>query len=114
MIPFFAALSVAYISAIFLFADSPIPSGLATYNPYSLLHIPLYGILTGLMVLSLLPFKGIDFGNKIRMTPDGLTKTNHLEGFTFRIDPVGKIKPPARFVVAGFIAVSVAMGHETH
>lgn len=49
---FFSIFSVAYIAGIFLFADSPIVSAVAPFNPYSLLHIPLYGILTILLVLS--------------------------------------------------------------
>lgn len=53
----FAILSISYISAIFLFADSPAVSAVAVYNPFSLLHIPLYAILTLLIILSLLPFK---------------------------------------------------------
>ncbi len=107
-------LSVAYISGIFLLADSSVVSDMATYNPYSLLHIPLYGILTGLIVLSLLPFKGIHFENRIRMTPGGLTKTDNLGGFTFRIDPVDRINPTARLLIAGFIAVWVAIADEIH
>jgi hypothetical protein len=114
MRPFFAALSVGYISGIFLLADSSIVSGMAKYNPYSLLHIPLYGILTGLIVLCLLPFKGIRFENRIRITPDDLAKTNNLGGFTFRIDPVGKINPTARLLIAGFIAAWVAIADELH
>jgi len=49
---FFSILSAAYIAGIFLLADSPMVSEAAPFNPYSLLHIPLYGILTILLVLS--------------------------------------------------------------
>ena len=49
-------LSIAYIAAIFLWADSPVVSVLAPFNPYSLLHIPLYGILTILLIFSFFPF----------------------------------------------------------
>ena len=48
----FSILSAAYIAGIFLFADSPMVSDVAPVNPYSLLHIPLYGILTILLILS--------------------------------------------------------------
>ena len=51
----FISLSIAYISAIFLLANSSIVSNLATLNPYSLLHIPLYGILTFFLVFSFSP-----------------------------------------------------------
>lgn len=50
-------LSIAYIAGIFLWADSPVVSDLAPFNPYSLLHIPLYGILTMLLTFSFIPFK---------------------------------------------------------
>ncbi len=53
----FSILSIAYIAMIFLWADSPVVSDLAPFNPYSLLHIPLYGILTMLLIFSFLPIK---------------------------------------------------------
>jgi VanZ family protein len=52
---FFAVLPAAYIFGIFFYADSPVVSQIAVFNPYSLLHIPLYGILTLLLVLTLCP-----------------------------------------------------------
>ena len=54
---FFATLSVAYIAGIFLLAGSPFVSTLNTYNPYSFLHIPLYGMLSMLLTFSILPFR---------------------------------------------------------
>ncbi len=54
---FFKVLSIAYISAIFFWVDSPVVSYLGDFNPYSLLHIPLYGILTVLIILSREPLK---------------------------------------------------------
>ena len=48
MNPFYAFLSAAYIFAIFFLADSGAVSQIGEFNPYSLLHIPLYGILTSL------------------------------------------------------------------
>ena len=53
----FIIISVAYIGGIFLFADSSVVSSLSSFNPYSLLHIPLYGILTGLLAFSILTLK---------------------------------------------------------
>jgi len=48
---FVAILSVAlYIFSIFFCADSPIVSQIGLLNPYSLLHIPLYGFLTFLLL----------------------------------------------------------------
>lgn len=50
---FFTAISVAYIFAIFFWADSPVISQMEVFNPYSLLHVPLYGILTVFLLLAL-------------------------------------------------------------
>jgi VanZ family protein len=51
MSSFIAILSVAlYIFSIFFCADSPIVSQIRVLNPYSLLHIPLYGFLTFLLL----------------------------------------------------------------
>ena len=55
---FFAFLSAAYIFAIFFLADSGAISQIGEFNPYSLLHVPLYGILTLLILLSLGTGKG--------------------------------------------------------
>jgi len=54
---FFFIISIAYIAAVFLFAGSPVVSDLAPFNPYSLLHIPLYGILATLLMFSFVPIK---------------------------------------------------------
>jgi hypothetical protein len=53
----FSVISIAYIAAIFLFASSRVVSDLAPFNPYSILHIPLYGILTVLLIFSFVPIK---------------------------------------------------------
>jgi VanZ family protein len=58
MNPVYSFLSAGYILAIFLLADSGAVSRLGEFNPYSLLHIPLYGILTFLILLSLCTGKG--------------------------------------------------------
>jgi len=50
---FFVFLSAAYIFAIFFLADSGAASQIGEFNPYSLLHVPLYGVLTLLVLLSL-------------------------------------------------------------
>jgi VanZ family protein len=80
----FSILSIVYISAIFILAGSPIVRTLASFNPYSLLHIPLYGVLTVLLIFSFMP----------------LTKLpNYLI---------------TRFLVVGFIALIVAIADEIH
>ncbi len=81
----FSLLSILYIAGIFLFSDSPVVSKLSAYNPLSLLHIPLYGILTILLIFSFLPFK-------IKFNP-----TN-----------------PNRFLFVGLIAISVAISDEIY
>jgi len=58
MNPFFTALSGFYIFGIFYWADSPAVQQIGVFNPYSLLHVPLYGILTGLLVLAFSPAEG--------------------------------------------------------
>ena len=51
----FSISSIVYIFCIFFFADSSVVSTLSTFNPYSILHIPLYGILTFLLIFSFVP-----------------------------------------------------------
>jgi len=51
----FSLFSLFYIAAIFILAGSPLVKTLSEFNPYSLLHIPLYGILTFLLVRSIVP-----------------------------------------------------------
>ncbi|HSR13946.1 MAG TPA: VanZ family protein, partial [Thermodesulfobacteriota bacterium] len=51
---FFGLLSAAYISGIFFGADSQAAAGIGEFNPFSILHIPLYGILTALLLLTFL------------------------------------------------------------
>ena len=52
MNPFFTALSAAYIFGIFYYADSSAASTLGQFNPLSILHVPLYGGLTFLLLLA--------------------------------------------------------------
>jgi hypothetical protein len=54
---FFRVLSLFYVAAVFLLADSSAAKGLATVNRFSLLHIPLYGIMSLLLFLSITPVK---------------------------------------------------------
>ena len=89
MNPFFSILSLAYIAGIFLFADSPVVSDLAAFNPYSLLHIPLYGILTFLLILSFSPFK-------------------------FRVINSGNPTNSTNLLLLGLIALGVAVADEIH
>ncbi|MBI5967772.1 MAG: VanZ family protein [Deltaproteobacteria bacterium] len=79
---FYATLSGAFIFGIFWGADSPFISRLSVFNPFSLLHIPLYAILTVLLVLTLCPGQ----------------KTNS----------------PPRYILAGLIAIAVAILDELY
>jgi len=123
----FTFLSIAYIAGIFLWADSPVVSVLAPFNPYSLLHIPLYGILTVLLIFSFFPF------NLKTNVPNGLNDSNHpnitndnnvlnvLRIYTLthlRINASTHLRIDAytcvRFLISGFIALIIAIADEIH
>ena len=113
----FAILSVGYIAAIFLFADSPAVSAVAVYNPFSLLHIPLYAVLTLLNILSILPFKFSDFFRQI-----GAHDANHLNDVN-AIDAmnaanekntINPMNPMNRLMIAGLVSFIVAVADEYH
>ena len=115
----FSILSIAYIAGIFLFADSSVVSTLSSFNPYSLLHIPLYGILTLLLIFSFVPLK---------FNPTNLSRLSRSEGVRgemrslFHWDPSNPMNPITqlhnylitRFLVVGFIALIVAIADEIH
>jgi VanZ family protein len=61
MNPFFTVLSAVYIFGIFFWADSPAASLIGEFNFCSLLHIPLYGVLTGLLLLAVASEPGTNF-----------------------------------------------------
>ena len=85
----FRLFSIAYIAGIFLFADSSVISDLSPFNPYSLLHIPLYGILMLLLLLSFVPLK---------------FHSTHSTDLTHS----------TRFVLPGVIALTIAIADEIH
>jgi len=86
----FSILSIVYIGSIFLLAGSPFISKIATFNIFSLLHIPLYGVLTVLLIFSIIPFKNSP-NNQINQK----NQTN-------------------RFLFAGLIALGIAVADEIH
>ena len=104
---FFGFLSTAYIFMIFFFAGSPAVSIISPYNPYSLLHIPLYGILTLLIVFALVPFNSFPF-SRIR------TMNKNESGTTNSINAINATFAPNRFLIAGFISFIVAVADEYH
>ena len=95
---FFRLFSVAYIAGIFLLADSSVVSDLSPFNPYSLLHIPLYGILTLLLLLSFVPLKF----HSTHST--GSANSTHLTYSTYS----------TRFLTVGLVATIVGIADEIH
>ncbi len=95
---FFALLSLFYVAAIFILAGSPIARELTKFNPYSLLHIPLYGIMTFLVVFAIVPVS-----RAVRVVGDSakpqFVVTNGLT---------------VRLLVAGAIALAVGILDEIH
>ena len=90
---FFSILSIAYIAGIFLLADSSVVSYLSSFNPYSLLHIPLYGILTFLLIFSFMPLK--------------FNPTNQK-------NQINQINQRNFYLIPGGIALIVAIADEIH
>ena len=89
----FPLISIFYISGIFLLAGSPFISKIATFNLFSLLHIPLYGVLTLLLVFSIIPF--------------GFSSSNPT-------NPIDQRNQKNRFLFAGLIALGVAVADEVY
>jgi hypothetical protein len=99
----FSLLSILYVAAIFILAGSHAFDTLSEFNPYSLLHIPLYGILAFLLVFSIVPITRGFWGASIQPggDPTGLPseETNGLK---------------VRLFIAGGIALAVAIFDEIH
>ena len=93
---FFSILSIAYIAGIFLFARSPIVDSLARFNPYSLLHIPLYGILAFLLLFSFVPITQLRFNSLNQMN-----QTDERDRRNF-------------YLLPGLIALGVSIVDEIH
>ncbi len=101
---FFLFLSLIYVGAIFLMAGSSVVSTIAVVNPYSLLHVPLYGILAFLLYFSFSPVKFRPFLFDRNQTPNSpLPETDH-----------GRSKHSMTSALAGFIALAVAIADEFH
>jgi hypothetical protein len=107
---FFSVLSAAYIAGIFFLADSPMVFDMATFNPYSLLHIPLYGILTILLTLSFSKSstnpKDSSSSSSPRNPVNSVTSTNSTNPTNPR-----NLRNP---IIAGIIALVVAIADEIH
>ncbi|HSB04489.1 MAG TPA: VanZ family protein [Thermodesulfobacteriota bacterium] len=107
----FSFLSAAYISAIFLFADSPVVSGLSTFNPLSLLHIPLYGTLTILLIFAFVPFS---FSHFIRILGRNVLSSSNDRNDLNDSDPINTLNTKSRFFIAGVVGLIVSIADEYH
>jgi hypothetical protein len=97
---FFAFLAAAYVVAVFLLAGSSVASALSRFNPYSLLHVPLYGVMAVLVLFSLLPFR-----------PESPRPGT---GERFWIGKLPVTIPVSRFLTAGILCVAVGVADEFH
>jgi hypothetical protein len=79
-------------------------SDLSSFNPYSLLHIPLYGILTFLLIFSFVPLKFNPTNPSNSMNP--INPTNPMTQLPNYL--------MTRFLIVGFIALMVAIADEIH
>ena len=102
---FFKLASAAYISGIFLLAGSSVVERLGQFNPYSLLHIPLYGILTLLLIFSKWSSIFVNRGN-----PANSTNSKDPTNPTNSKSPTNS----SNLAVAGIIALVVAIADEIH
>jgi hypothetical protein len=99
----FSLLSLFYIAAIFILAGSPMVKTLSEFNPNSLLHIPLYGILAFLLVLSIVPISRRPKDLSIQQSNDSTRPTSKKRA--------GLI--PRLFMV-GWVALAVGIFDEVH
>jgi hypothetical protein len=99
----FSLLSFSYIASIFILAGSPVVRTLSAYNPYSLLHIPLYGILAFLLIFSMVPITRGFKEASIQPTSDSTGPRSR-----------GTIGLTVRLFIAGAIALTVGIFDEVH
>jgi len=122
----FIILSIAYIAGIFLLANSSIVSDLSKFNPYSLLHIPLYGILTVLLILSIAPMtprvnRNDDSRNLSREmrslfhwdSINSINSSNPTNSINSS-NPNNSINLKTHFLLPGGIALIIAIADEIH
>jgi hypothetical protein len=99
----FSLLSLFYIASIFILAGFPVVHTLSAFNPYSVLHIPLYGILAFLLVFSMVPITQ-RFKDASIQPSGGSTGSR----------PIGTVGLGLRFFMAGAIALAVSIFDEIH
>jgi len=119
---FFAFLAFVYGSAIFLMAGSPLVSTLSVFNPFSLLHIPLYGILALLLHLSFsskkFPFRPFREDrrssiHKKRFHQEGAMDAT-FQGYKNFVRAEWNRRERRSAVIAGFLASGIAIADEIH
>jgi hypothetical protein len=105
---FFLLLSCIYVAVIFLMADSSVVSTVSKFNAYSLLHVPLYAILAGLLVFATVPFQFLQFRSNNRILPSGNGQDP--------ADPGGISRRglKTRFIIVAAIGIAIAMTDEIH
>ncbi len=99
----FSIFSFLYIAAIFILAGSPEVRILSEFNPYSLLHIPLYGVMTFLLVFSMVPVPHGFKRESVRLGDDSTAPRAE-----------GTIGVMVRFFLSGAIAMAVGVLDEVH
>jgi VanZ family protein len=99
----FSLFSILYIASIFILAGSPIVERLSGFNPYSLLHIPLYGILTFLLIFSIVP-------TTRRSKDSSIQPHSHSS----RLRSKDTIDLRRRLFIAGLFALAVGILDEAH
>jgi hypothetical protein len=117
----FSILSLSYIAAIFILAGSPAVNTLSDINPYSLLHIPLYGIMSLLLVFSLVPIpRGFKPGSIQPNSDPTRPRSRGTAGLKLRLfiagaiasvvgifDEVHQLSVPGRDASAGDVALDL-------
>ncbi len=89
---FFSVLSLCYIAAIFILAGSPVAETLSEFNAYSLLHIPLYGVLAILLILSIVPIpRGFKDASNQPSSDSARPRSKGTAGITIRLFIAGAI-----------------------
>ncbi|MDO9575444.1 MAG: VanZ family protein [bacterium] len=90
----FGLISAVYIALIFVLAGLPGRVRLIrVFNPLSLLHIPLYGLLTFFLVRTFVPKKGNPLIHSYNLT---LVFTTFLALLVAVLDEVNQIRIPGR------------------
>jgi len=99
----FSLLSFFYIGSIFILAGSPVVDTLSEFNPYSLLHIPLYGILAFVLIFSMVPITRGFKEASIQPNSDSAKPRSK-----------GTVGLKVRLFIAGGIALAVGILDEVH